>query len=210
MELTQELKQELQRQFDERYKQYNYGTAVYRKDAPGTKDVDDFPDTELHRQLYPSLYNFEFYGFRCNISRGWANTWRGYVWTENHPCWHSGKDIESMFTVHGGLTMMTRADQKFGFDCHHAWDCEPFQLPEVHECKVYRDRSYVLRELKDLCHQLFKMLPVWSPSTHKHFPKKLQQRYFELYRLWYLRKQSPDFSKITQKDIWVNIVGHLK
>ena len=210
MALIQDINEELQRQFDERYKQPNCVTAIYRNGAPGTKDVDEFPDTELHRQLCPSLYNFEFYGFNCYISRGYANTWCGYVWTEEHPCWHTEKNVETFFTVHGGITMAHKAGQKIGFDCHQAWDYEPFQLPKVHENGAYRNHSYVVGELKDLCRQLFNMLPKWSPSTHKYFPKKLRQRYFELYRLWYLRHQSKDFSKITQKEIWSNIVGQLK
>ena len=207
MKLFYDRMEELRKQFDERYKIGNCVAAVYRKDAPGTLDVEQYPDTEMHRELYPNLYNFEFYGFKCYISRGWANTWCGYVWTENHPCWNSNKNIEDLIDVHGGITMASKSEQKIGFDCHHAWDKEPFVLPKVLEHGQYRDRSYVVNELKSVCEQLFNMLPEWSPSTHKQFPKKLQEKYFELYQLWYLRKQSEDFSKITQKDIWINIVS---
>ena len=108
-------KEEIQEKLEEEFRhKYITGNHVkehfnkYTEDGIGSKEVLEFPDTPLHRQLYPELYNFEFYGFACYIVRNFSASWCGYVKTEkNHPLWeHADNEdyIENTINVHGGIT----------------------------------------------------------------------------------------------------------
>ena len=217
MELTEEIKAKLEEEFHHKYITGDHVEEHFNKyteNGVGSKEVLEFPDTPLHRQLYHELYNFEFYGFACYISRNYTASWCGYVKTEkNHPLWEHGKFsddedyIENEITVHGGITYIHKKEFTIGFDCAHCFDEEPFRRT-LSPSKTYRTRDYVIRELKDICRQLYDMLPQWSPKTHSMFPKKMRGYYFSLYKIFYLRKQSPDLSKLYEKDLWIKIVAN--
>ena len=85
----------------------------------------------------------------------------------------------------------------------------PFStFPNGHRGEIYYNRGFVLNKLKGMPLRLLLLLPKWSPDTHKQYPLSLRKSIWEIYKIWYLRKQSKNFSKILQKDIWINIINY--
>ena len=203
-----DIEQQLFEQFAEKYISGNHVERKYNEKGVGAKDVNEYPDTPLHRELYPELYNFKFYYFSAHIKRNWSHSWCGYVKTDaNHPIWKfKDPENESDIQVHGGLTYSSNRALTVGFDCSHYNDENPFSTSSSKKV-VYRDREYVINELKNLCLQLYQMLSKWRPQTHFQFPKEMRERFFSIYCLFYLRKQSEDLSKILEKDIWIKIIA---
>jgi hypothetical protein len=96
----------------------------------GVEDVMKFPDTKIHKELFPELYNFNFHHFECEIIRC-PNTWCGYVKTNKfHPIWKN-KDIEDLFGVHGGITYQNIGSLTIGFDTNHYDDDSPFSMKKL-------------------------------------------------------------------------------
>src|SRR5665647_530676 len=127
-----EYSEQLEAEFREKYIEGPHIEEFFNKyteNGIGSKEVLEFPDTKLHRQLYPELYNFEFYGFSCYIARNYTASWCGYVKIEkNHPLWQKDEDdIENCIDVHGGITYSNLKELTIGFDCAHCFDQEPFR-----------------------------------------------------------------------------------
>lgn len=197
----------LEKMKTEFYKKYTVGKNEWHHfciDGVGIEDIMNFPETDTHRENFPNLYNFNFHHFNCDIYRGYGYTWLGYVKTnKSHPIWLNS-EAESDINVHGGLTYTCKEDNTLGFDTNHYNDAEPFSL--FNATKKYRDRDYTILNLKSICLQLFVKLPKWSPKTHKEFPLSLQKYFWEIYKLWYLRKNSI-LSKLVAKEIWISIIA---
>ena len=202
----------LQEEFDAKYKRIN--EYMYSDHGIGIEDVKEYPDTKLHRELYPHLYYFTFYGFQCHIKRNNSACWCGYVKIyPSHPFWENGDSFDDYpnlnhpyvkdIKVHGGITYSY--NDEIGFDCSHGYDALPFDTTQ-RVGEVYRTREYVVNQLKKLCLQMYLLLPKWSPQTHHHFLKDLQERFWSIYKLWYLRKSSDNLSKILEKNIWIRII----
>lgn len=184
-----------------------FGEIIYKNDTifNGYEDLEKYPDTPSHRAKYPELYNFTFYHFPCYIERKEQGFFCGYVKVGDF--W---KDYESALYVHGGITYANKERGVIGFDTMHCYDKSPFSVsPHGDGGRYYRDRDYVVTELKELCRQLLALLPKWSPSTHKQFPPSLRKSIWEVYKIWYLRKQSKYFSKILERNIWIDIVNYV-
>ncbi len=195
---------------EEFYKKYS--KKIFLKNGAGIEDIKKYPDTKTHRQLNPELYNFNFFGFECNIKRhSKVHTWIGYVKLyENHPYFNEdngnndyidnyekNRTINNV-SVHGGVTYSQICI--IGFDTHHYNDGEPLKYLDVN--KPYRDYDYVVKELKCLALQLYLMLPKWSKQTHFQFPLHLQERFLRLYNLFYDIR-----NKIQEKNIWLQIIS---
>jgi hypothetical protein len=66
----------------------------------------------------------------------------------------------------------------------------------------------MMLNLKSLSLQVFLKLPEWSPKTHKEFPLSLQQYFWNIYKLWYLRK-STILDQLIEKDIWIRVIKYI-
>ena len=163
----------------------------------GYDDLKQFPCTPKHIQDHPEFYNFRFCYFPVFINRNGSGCWCGYVDISIFQLENYNFEDEKLY-VHGGITFSS--EKTIGFDCHHYGDLSPFSKSENNE-QLYRDREYVLVELKNLCKQLFAMFPKWSPSTHKQFPKEIQEIMVKKYLIWYQRKFSTKMSYIVEKKI---------
>lgn len=201
------VEKELLRQFNKKYLDRNEVYIPYNENGIGILDIKLYPYTDLHRNLYPELYEFTFYHFQGHITRNDQNIWCGYANSETpfHPYWTKDKDLGEIPHVHGEITYGNLKETTMGFDCNHYFDANPFS--SLRSDREYRDHSYVKNEVRSLCRQLYLMLPKWNSETNKQFPKSLRKRYFDLYKIWYLRKQSKNLSKIFEKDIWVIIIN---
>lgn len=202
--LKDELESALNKEFHDKYfRNANY--FGHEENGVGIADVKKYPDTELHRHVYPELYNFDFYEFSCNIGRKLLYSWCGYIKVEkNHPLWKLSQDqIENLVNIHGGITYCNFEEGEIGFDCCHFDDLSPFRTDHTSPGS-YKDRDYVINELMNTCLQLYNMLPDWQPLTHKYFSKDRKKKYVELYKILYNFKKS---SYVMNKDIWVKIVN---
>lgn len=185
---------------------YNYfddHITKNRAEFNGYEDLEKYPDTPAHRKQFPELYNFTFYHFLCYIRRMDTGEFCGYVKVDKF--W---KDNFEDINVHGGITYDNEKEGVIGFDTCHCYDKSPFSVsPEGKGGRYYKNRDYVMNQLKNMCKQLLLLLPKWSPDTHQQFPSSLRKYIWDTYKIWYLRKQSQNFSKILEKDIWINIIN---
>ncbi len=209
----------MEEEFNEKYVNEREGGSPryqgkWNNYGAGIEDIKNYPDTKSHRQLYPELYNFNFFGFECNIERGGiGHTWCGYVKIyKTHPYFEiqdkiiEGKNIDCYekqrvigdVLVHGGITF--DSEDTIGFDTHHGWDGEP--LRHFNANKPYRDYKYVVEQVEFLALQLYLMLPKWSKQTHFQFPLYLQERFLRLYNLFYDMRD-----KIQEKNLWLQIIS---
>lgn len=198
-------KQELEKQFREKYHRNSHYYYSYCEDGVGAFDVKRFPDTPLHRKLYPELYEFKFFHYCCYLKRGGSLCWCGYVETELHPCWKNDDNTKHV-QVHGGITYANSITTIIGFDCAHAYDIQPFSTcyPAI---AIYRTHDFAKGQLKSLCEQLYTRLPPWSPATHRYFPTSLKKRYLELFFIWFLRHESSDLKNVSAHGIWISIIN---
>lgn len=186
--------------------QYHYIYEPILRNDPefiGYEDLEKYPDTKQHREQHPELYNFTFYHFDCYITRTNIGTFKGYVKLGNF--WIN--NFTDTIRVHGGLTFWDPDRKIVGFDTCHFYDKSPFGGSS--EGRTYKDREYVIKELKSVCLQLFNLLPKWSPKTNSQFPLTIQRELFNIYKLWYLRKSSDNLNRIVAKEIWINIVSEM-
>ena len=120
--------------------------------------------------------DFEAWGLRCHIHRhsetghlnGYVRVPVGHrfhgVGYSEALCGHPGcyrHSLESLITVHGGLTYSGEAyweeDEEgwwFGFDTAHAGDYLPFLGFPLTSSEKYRDMEYVKKECESLARQL--------------------------------------------------------
>lgn len=173
------------------------------------EELKNLPDTPKHREEYPHLYTDRFYYFPVDIKRSQSGNWCGYVDVSLLP-WKD--DYEDILYVHGGITYNNKKESRIGFDCAHYNDDSPFSTT-VSNTRLYRDKTYVMTELKNLCKQLFDMFlkdiilkSNWS--YHKQHPiKEIQESMMAKYLIWHQRKQSSSLSYIVEKDLWVKIIN---
>jgi len=166
--------------------------------ADGFNDFLMYPDTKLHNELFPELYNFNFYHFNCKIKRCFRESWCGYITVNlSHIIW---KDTENLH-IHGEITYINKIKNRIGFDTNHSCDKSPFSNNETQK---FRDRDYVILNLKHGCLQLYLQLPKWNKITNKQFPDELQKYFWDIYKLWYLNK---NISKYVVKDLWIEIIS---
>lgn len=116
-------------------------------------------------ELEGNRKGFNYKGYTCLINRvEFSGHLCGYVLlTENHKFYNHGYDeIENHLTdgVHGGLTFSEHCIGEYlpkgywiGFDCAHYTDLQPL-LNHSFGGSVYRNMSYVEKELKSLVDQL--------------------------------------------------------
>lgn len=155
----------------------------------GVKDLVRYPDTETHRLLSPEDYNFCFNYYQCYIKRNGASRWCGYV------C-HEGFIIDySNLQVHGGISYWD--SNVIGFDSSQWNDASPYDNTEE-ENRTYKDRSYVINELKFLTSQMLASLPKWNQFTHHLYPKEYRIKISKLFKLWYL---DSDIKKLQTKHL---------
>jgi hypothetical protein len=198
--------------FRKRLKDEIINTPQFHNDGEGIMDFLKYPQTESHVEEFPDLYKFNFYGFKCYIIRRIFSTWCGYLKiNKNHPVWET--DIER-FDVSGGITYDNPKTRIIGFDTCHYDDLSPFNKNTSYDTydnieykhQTYKDRDYMILNLKYLALQIFVELPEWSKKTHSQFPKQFRKRLWNIYKLWYLRKGSK-ISSISEKGVWEKIVG---
>jgi hypothetical protein len=134
--------------------------------GPWDEDLQKYPYDEQDRRENPEKYEVEFYGYRCTLKRHPAfYTWNGYIHLpENHPDYHKKyEDIEKTISVHGDLTYGD-GNGVFGFDCGHLDDRSPggeaidaqmgLSLSSfLFRSRTYKDRDFVLEELKNMARQ---------------------------------------------------------
>lgn len=122
-----------------------------------TTDIENYPDTKIHRNNYPELYNFTYKNYFCEIHRNFMGVLCGYVTIPpNIKC----KNFDNI-KVHGGITF--NDGHKIGFDCGHFTDIVPidsllknnYDLDRNH--KVYKDYNFVKSELYRIVDQLIKI-----------------------------------------------------
>jgi len=209
----------LQQEFDNKYGNLKIGALG--------EDVRKYPDTKLHRKLYPELYNFNFFGFDCIVKRNYSGNWCGYIKIYetifNKFDFMSGEGEKSIreyeknkeideFLVHGGITYQNIENSKLnennkifkiGFDTCHWGDLNWNDMTSNNEY-TYKDHAYVVKELKFLALQLFLSLPKWSFETHKEFPKHYQERFWNICKQWKFMKPF-----LLEKSLWVQIISEL-
>lgn len=97
--------------------------------------------------------------YKCVALRGkYSGIWCGYVYI---PAGHPAFAISSLFKynieVHGGISYssssITNKEWCLGFDCNHLWDSSPVNGKNEPSAQ-YRDKQYVLREIRSLAKQL--------------------------------------------------------
>jgi hypothetical protein len=213
-----ETETELEKAFYDRYISKKY-IFSYKEDGVGIKDIKAFPDTELHRELFPELYDFTIFGFDCSIKRSsMSHDWCGYVKLySTHPYFSlqkrnfEGKNIDGFLKdriveeiqVHGGIAYDNNISYVIGFDTAHFGDLNPFNSHNSHsDTFSYKDRNYVIKELEFLSLQLYLMLPIWSFKTHKQFPDHLRIRFWNIYKQWKLMKTT-----LKEKFLWIEIIS---
>ena len=188
--------------FRKRLKNEIINTSHFHDDGEGVMDFLKYPQTESHVEEFPDLYKFNFYGFKCHITRGFYSAWCGYLKiNKKHPVWET--DMER-FDISGGITYNS-PKTRIGFDTCHCDDLPPFWR-NTYKQQTYKDRDYMILNLKYLALQIFVELPEWSKKTHSQFPKQFRKRFWNIYKLWYLRKGSK-ISSISEKGVWEKIVG---
>lgn len=102
------------------------------------------------------IHNETINGFECEITEvTWSGHLNGYVKIpEDHPFYNEDYDNIPV-TVHGGLTYADKHDDGsfwVGFDCAHYGDLLP--KSPIRTGGVFRDKEYVLNELKSLTKQI--------------------------------------------------------
>ena len=212
---------QLAEEFNKKYR--NLSQVKNPAKCVGYQDIMDYPDTKLHRKLNPHLYNFNFYGFKCEIVRNSTrkNRWWAIVDVPlTHPMWKNSMDDLSEpyedeshpyvkeLVCYGDYSVSPSRD-KIALSFWNKCDLSPFVYQEPRKIYdvIYKDREFVINEVKLLCVQLYLLLPNWTPQNHSHFPQALQKKFWNIYKLWYLRKSSSDLSKIVEKDLWVKIIN---
>ena len=88
-----------------------------------------------------------------------------YYYSENELNISKLEEAINNITVHGGLTFAGKLKEGdlmhyFGFDCSHLGDLNRlcFDYPDIKPDAIYRDKSYVIKECKQLAEQLSKII----------------------------------------------------
>ena len=124
-----------------------------------SKDIEDYPNTEEHKESHSELYEFNHNGYRCWVGRNFTYCWCGYVDVpKEHPDYGSMYDTLPI-DVHGGLSFSQ--DGKFGFDCCKGQDINPKiiiggqVMPDIQFAgATYKDYDFAINEVKKLADQL--------------------------------------------------------
>jgi hypothetical protein len=103
--------------------------------------------------------------------------WCGYVDLPKD-CKVSIDDI----SAHGGVNFDSVCDgvRRIGFDCGHGGDLSPWVLVSdfpFFDNSVYRDKEYVIREVKDMADQILKIDGVKSSVRNDTLKKLLNKKY---------------------------------